>query len=196
MSRIHIVGPSGSGTSTLGAALARELACPHVDADTLFWMPTDPPFVEQRPREARQVLLVQALPANGRWIFSGSATGWAGPVEPLFDLIVFLTLDPSTRMERLRRREIERYGERINRTGDMVEASAAFLKWALAYETAGLEQRSRATHEQWLASQAAPVLRLDSSAPLQDLVDAVLSRCRAIGVALRMAGGVRGCRGQ
>jgi hypothetical protein len=75
MSRIHIVGASGSGTSTLGAALAKRPACAHVDADTLFWLPTDPPFVEQRPREARQALLVQALPADGRWIFAGSATG-------------------------------------------------------------------------------------------------------------------------
>jgi adenylate kinase family enzyme len=183
MSRLHILGASGSGTSTLGVALAQRLACPHVDADTLFWMPTDPPFVEQRPREARQTLLLQALPGNGRWIFSGSATGWCAPVEPFFDLIVFLTLGPSTRMDRLRRREIERYGERLSGTGDMAEASAAFLTWALAYDTAGLEQRSRVAHEQWLASQAAPVLRLDSSAPMQDLVDAVLSRCRAIGVA-------------
>lgn len=119
---------------------------------------------------------MQALPANGRWIFSGSATTWAGPVEPFFDLIVFLTLDPSTRMERLRRREIERYGERIRGTGDMAQASAAFLKWAQAYDTAGPEQRSRVTHEQWLASQAAPVLRLDSSTPIQDLVEPVLSR--------------------
>ena len=182
MSRIHIVGASGSGTSSLGASLAKRLACPHVDADTLFWLPTDPPFVEQRPREARQALLVQALPADGRWIFSGSATGWAGPVEPLFDLIVFLTLDPSTRMERLRRREIERYGGRIAGTGDMAAVSAAFLKWAEAYDMAGPEQRSRVTHEQWLAAQAAPGLRLDSSGPVQDLVDAVLSRCRAIGV--------------
>jgi adenylate kinase family enzyme len=181
MSRIHIVGASGSGTSTLGAALAKRLACPHVDADTLLWMPTDPPFIEQRGREARQALLLRALPANDRWIFSGSATGWAAPVEPFFDLIVFLTLDPSARMERLRRREFERYGERVSGTGDMAEASAAFLKWALAYETAGLEQRSLVTHERWLAAQAAPVLRLDSSAPIQDLVDAVLSRCRTIG---------------
>ena len=157
MSRIHILGASGSGTSTLGAALARRLACPHVDADALFWLPTDPPFVDRRPREARQALLVQALPANGRWIFLGSATGWCAPVEPFFELIVFLTLDPAMRMERLRRREIERYGERIAATGDMADASVAFLKWAQAYDTAGPEQRSRVTHEQWLASQAAPV---------------------------------------
>ena len=41
--RIHIVGPSSSGTTTLGGALAGRLACPHLDTDTLFWEATDPP---------------------------------------------------------------------------------------------------------------------------------------------------------
>lgn len=175
MARLHIVGASGSGTSTLGAALADRLSCPHIDADTLFWMPTDPPFTERRGREARQALLLELLPAGGRWIFSGSATGWATVLEPFFDLIVLLTLNPSLRMDRLRRREAERYDRRIIGTGDMAEASAAFLEWAQAYDTAGMEQRSLVAHEKWLTSQTAPVLRLDAAAPTPSLVDAVLS---------------------
>jgi hypothetical protein len=67
----------------------------------------------------------------------GLRDGRVGPVEPLVDLIVFLTLDPSTRMGRLRSREIERYGGRIAGTGDMAAASAAFLKWTEAYDMAG-----------------------------------------------------------
>ncbi len=181
MPRIHIVGASGSGTSALGAALANSLSCPHVDADALFWLPTDPPFTERRDRDERQALLLQSLPATGRWIFSGSATGWSAPVEAIFDLIVFLTLDHSTRMDRLRRREFERYGDRITGTGDMAEASAAFLSWAQAYDTAGPEQRSLVAHEQWLTSQTAPVLRLDSSIPVPNLVGIVLSKCNSIG---------------
>src|SRR5260370_38847721 len=107
MARVHILGASGSGTSTLGVSLARHLACSHVDADSLFWMPTDPPFTTLRPREDRQTLLLRLLPASGPWIFSGSTPEWAGSLEPFFDLVVFLTLDRSQRMERLRRREYE-----------------------------------------------------------------------------------------
>ncbi len=174
MARVHILGASGSGTSTLGVSLARHLACSHVDADSLFWMPTDPPFTTLRPREDRQTLLLRLLPASGQWIFSGSATDWAGALEPFFDLVVFLTLDRSQRMERLRRREYERHGSRIDRGGDMADASAAFLAWANAYDTAGLEQRSLATHNAWLSTQRAQVLRLDSSTPVQELIVAVL----------------------
>ncbi len=120
-------------------------------------------------------MLRQLLPVTGQWVFSGSALQWATPLEPFYDLIVFLRLDATVRMERLRRREAVRYGERIEAGGDMAAASAAFLEWAEAYEFAGPEQRSLVSHETWLASQTAPVLRLDSSAPLDDLVSAVLS---------------------
>jgi hypothetical protein len=58
----------------------------------------------------------------------------------------------------------------------MADRNVEFLKWAEAYDVAGPEQRSLFVHEAWLATLKTPVLRLDSSAPLEDLVFAVLSR--------------------
>ena len=40
MQRIHILGASGSGTTTLGRALAERLQCRHFDTDDYFWLPT------------------------------------------------------------------------------------------------------------------------------------------------------------
>ena len=179
MARLHIVGASGSGTSTLGEAVAERLGHAHVDADSLFWLPTDPPFTTARAADDRLVLLRRLLPVDGRWVFSGSALSWATPLEPFYDLIVFLRLDPAARMARLRRREAARYGARIEAGGDMAVASAAFLDWAAAYDSAGPQQRSLVAHEAWLSSQAAPVLRLDASAPVRDLAAAVLSKLGA-----------------
>ncbi len=176
MARVHILGASGSGTTTLGAALAGRLGCVHVDADSLFWLPTNPPFTTKRPKDDRQAMLLRLLPASGQWVFPGSAPEWAKPVEPSYDLVVFLQLDPTVRMERLRRRDAARYGKRIEAGGDMAAANVEFLKWAAAYDVAGLEQRSLALHEDWLATLKVPVLRLDSADPLEDLVFVVLSR--------------------
>lgn len=57
--RIH-TGASGSGTSTLGPALAGKLAVPHHDTDDDDWLPTDPPYATARPAAAR-LLLMQAM---------------------------------------------------------------------------------------------------------------------------------------
>ena len=167
MARIHILGASGTGTTTLGKALADRLNCPHFDADRFYWLPTDPPFTMARPRAERLALLLGQI------------------LEPLM-LIVFLRLDPTLRMERLRRRESAQYGARIESGGDMAMASRQFLEWAAAYETAGLEQfRTLATHEQWLAKQLCPVQRLDAAMQLTDLLEAVLANLSEIGRSVR-----------
>lgn len=178
MVRIHVLGASGSGTSTLGAALADALAVPHLDTDSFYWLPTDPPFTSRRPKEERISMLMGKIASETGWVLSGSAIGWAQRLEPLYDLIVYVWLDPGIRMARLREREQRRYGQRIERGGDLARAHAEFLAWAAKYDTAGLEQRSRAAHEAWLATQDAPVIRLDTSKPVNDLVPEVLAAIR------------------
>ena len=182
MPHIHVTGASGSGTSTLGLALAETLGIRHLDSDHFFWMPTDPPFTTRRETAARiEMLAGEALPEES-WVLSGSALKWGASFEPLYDLIVFLRLDPALRMARIRRREVCRYGSRIEAGGDMAATSREFLEWAASYDTAGPERRSLAAHEQWLATQAAPILRLDSAPPTGDLLAEVL-RHPAIGPA-------------
>lgn len=82
-------------------------------------------------------------------------------------------------MDRLRRRQTAQYGKRVEAGGDMAAADAEFMKWAAAYDSAGPEQRSLFVHEAWLATLRCPVLRLNSAAPLKELVFAVLSRLEA-----------------
>ena len=67
---------------------------------------------------------------------------------------------------------------RIAPGGDMHQGSQEFLAWAKSYETAGLEQRSRARHHAWLAALPCPVLRLDGTAPPEALPQQVLAAPR------------------
>ncbi len=61
--RIHIMGASGAGVTSLGCALADALAVSHHDTDEYFWRPTTPPYTEMREvadrlRLMREVFLV------------------------------------------------------------------------------------------------------------------------------------------
>ncbi|TAX36464.1 ATP-binding protein [Rhizobium leguminosarum] len=174
MVHIHVMGASGSGTTSLGRALAEKLDIAHLDTDDFFWLPTDPPFTTPRDADERIGLLLDEVERHEGWILSGSALKWGRPVEPLYDLIVFLTIDPELRMARILAREISRYGNRITPGGDMAAKSGEFLEWAASYDTAGPERRSLAAHEQWLETQTAPVLRLDSTLGIDDLAAEVL----------------------
>lgn len=173
VARIHVMGASGAGTTTLGAALAGRLGLHHLDTDDLYWMPTDPPYTTPRAVQERLALFRSRAPARQGWVLSGSALKWGEPIEPLYDLIIFLRVDPLLRMARIRRREAARYGARILPGGDMAERSKAFLIWAESYDAAGTDCRSLASHQEWLALQSAPVVSLNSSLPVATLVEAV-----------------------
>lgn len=161
--RIHITGASGVGTSTLGRELASILSCPHYDTDTYYWLPTSPPFIDRRPLEQRLTMMRADLTTAGPWILSGSLDGWGDPLIPLFNAVIFLTLDNDVRVQRLRDREFRNHGNDILEGGPLYEKCEAFIKWASAYETGELPGRSRPRHEKWLSALPCPVIRLDNA---------------------------------
>ena len=148
--RILVTGAAGAGTSTLAAALAQRLAGTAVEADDLFWLPTDPPYRDKRPAEARHALAREALARAGTLVVAGSVMGWGREVEDAFDLIVFLHVPTPVRLERLRARETARFGR----------VDEAFLKWAGDYDIGPPEGRSLARHIAWMDERGADKVTL------------------------------------
>lgn len=75
--KIHIFGASGSGVSTLGKSLAKELAYPYFDTDDFYWQKTDPPFTTKNSISTREKLLSESLAKHGKWILGGSLDSWS-----------------------------------------------------------------------------------------------------------------------
>ena len=172
--RIHLVGASGSGTTTLGRALAQYLGCPHFDTDHYFWVPTDPPFETIRPVEERHALLGTDLTGDA-WVLSGSLCGWGDVYVPRFDLVVFLSVPPEVRLARLRTRERERYGRKVEPGGPQHGKYEAFIAWAASYEDGSPAERSRRMHETWLAALACSVLRLEGTDDVETRLQTVIA---------------------
>jgi hypothetical protein len=149
--RILITGASGSGTTTLGRALATRLTCAFYDADDYYWLPTDPPFRCKQDPAIRASRLLQALENASPTVLAGSILNWGVELEDSFSLIVFLTVPAEIRVSRLREREIQRFGR----------VDPAFLAWAGQYGQGTLEGRSLSKHEAWLAKRSCPLLRID-----------------------------------
>ena len=162
--RIHITGPSGSGTTTLGAALAASLDVPHLDTDDFYWAPSDVPFTVKRTIPERIELMTRAKGAGG-WVISGSCDGWGDGVLEGMDLVVLLSLETPRRLVRLKKRERARFGDRILAGGDMERAHREFLAWAASYDKPYFSGRSAVRHEHWLSGLSVPVLRLRGDLP-------------------------------
>lgn len=155
--RIHITGAAGSGTSTLGKALAAQLGARFQEGDDLFWLPSDPPYQTTRPVEERRALLLAQLQRSPQLVVSGSVNAWGAEVEDGFDGIIFLYVDTALRLARLRERELRLYGK----------ADPAFLEWAAQYDAGPPEGRSLARQRAWLAARQCPVLCLEGDLSTQ-----------------------------
>ena len=69
---IHVLGASGSGTTTLGQAIAKAWGYAHFDTDDYYWVPTDPMFQQNRPPAERLRLLQRDISAHPRCVISGA----------------------------------------------------------------------------------------------------------------------------
>jgi adenylate kinase family enzyme len=176
---IHITGASGCGVTSLGISLASKLGRAHLDTDDYYWLPTTIPYSEKRTIPKRLELLRTSLGAaqDTGWILSGSLSGWGDPLIPHFDLVIFLTAPTDLRIERIRQRELQRFGEAaLSRGGSRHELFQEFLSWATAYDEGSHAGRNRARHETWLAQLPCAVLRLDSSRATDYLVEEVIGQ--------------------
>jgi hypothetical protein len=148
--RIHITGAAGSGTSTVAAALAAELGGTHLEADDYFWLATERPYTARRDPSERLSQVLADVSMSKPAILAGAVMGWGAELEDSFDLIVFLYLDAAVRLQRLKAREVERFGR----------ADPAFLEWAAQYDDGPPEGRSLAKHRAWLNARTCAVVEI------------------------------------
>ena len=164
--KIHITGASGAGSTTLGIELAAVLSCPYFDTDDYFWLPSEPPYTLRREPELRNQMLIQDLSQQETFVLGGSVMKW--DVEAVFDLVIFLYIPADVRLERLKSRELSRYGEQIFTNPERIRLYHEFLNWASAYDDPQTRNsRSLYSHRLWLNSLPCEVLEIqgDTSVP-------------------------------
>ncbi|MBE6617432.1 MAG: shikimate kinase [Ruminococcaceae bacterium] len=170
---IHIFGASGSGTSTLGRKICDELGYTFMDTDDYFWLPTDPKFTVKRPAAERIELIRQDIEKAENVVISGSLVDWGDVLIPLFTLAIRLDTATDVRIERLKKREREAFGSRIDKGGDMHKVHMDFIEWAKKYDTGGVEMRSKAKHDEWQNQLQCKLITLDGGASLDENFDKV-----------------------
>ena len=164
---IHIFGASGSGTSTLGKKISELWGYTWLDTDNYFWEPTDPPFTTRREKAERVRLIREDISKHENVVLTGSLSGWGDVLIPFFTVAVRVVTDTEIRIERLKKREYERFGERIAPGGDMYENHLEFLEWASKYDTGSVNMRSKAEHDEWQKLLQCPLVVVDGAEALE-----------------------------
>lgn len=120
-----------------------------MDTDDYFWLPTNPKYTTKRSKEERLALMKKNISEADNVVISGSLVDWGDELIPLFTLAIRLVTDTNIRIERLKIREKQHFGDRIMPDGDMYEKHIEFIEWAREYDTGSVDMRSKAEHDEW-----------------------------------------------
>ena len=103
---------------------------------------------------------------------------WGNEWETAFDLAIFIHLNDKKRIERLEKREIERYGDKLISDKKTQQDSKAFLEWAKQYENPNFDGRSLKIHNNWIKALDCHVMRIDGELDLNEKIENVLSEIK------------------
>lgn len=173
ISKIHVTGASGSGTTTLGKTIAEKLGFVHLDTDDYFWMPSELPYQGVREVEERQKLLQEEMLKYSNWVSTGSLCGWGDFALEYFDCVIFLFIPQEIRIRRLFEREKTRCPESFIKESIRNRQFKEFIDWAKKYDDGGMEVRSLHLHKQWLNKLDCPVLKIEGEISVEESVKRV-----------------------
>ena len=165
---IHIYGASGSGTSTLGKYISEQLGYFLIDTDDYFWEPTNPPYTTKRCSSSRIELIRKDIERHDNVVISGSLVGWGDELITLFTLAIRIETAADIRLQRLKIREREKFGSRIDIGGDMYDNHMKFINWAASYDDGGMDMRSKRKHDHWEKQLSCPLILVDGSVPVRE----------------------------
>jgi adenylate kinase family enzyme len=165
--KLHIFGASGAGVTTTGVALGEILGIPYLDSDFYFWEQTPDPYTVRRNPITRNKQLEADTSRHTSWILGGSVFDWQSAVSNEFTLAVFLWIPPVVRIERLKARELQRFGTIIHTDPQRNKQFNDFIDWASGYDDGTARGRTLQAHEKWMGTLPCYTLQLRGDMPLE-----------------------------
>jgi len=176
--KIHIMGASCAGSTTLGTALAKRLNYTYLDTDAYYFVPSAIPYSVKRAPEERIAMLKADFDAHDDVIVGGSLVSWGDDWYAQFDLVVFLYIPHHVRMQRLHKRELERYGDRIFTDPYRAAQYRQFTAWANGYDDNSTNGRNLGVHLDWLSKVNCPVLKIEGDTTVEERIEKVIREIR------------------
>ena len=167
---IIVCGLNGCGKSTLGKTLARKLQFHFIDNEDLYFPKTDPDYIYAAPRsrEVVEKLLWGEIRAHENFVFTSVKGDYGETIYPFFQYVVLIDVPKDIRIQRVKNRSFEKFGERMLLGGDLHEQEEKFFNF--------VKSRPENTVEKWVQSLKCPVLRIDGTKPIEENVDFIMEQ--------------------
>jgi len=159
---ILICGLNGVGKSTLGRALAEKLQFHWIDNEDLYFPKTDPTYLYAgaRTKEEVEALLFQEIETYKNFVFASVRGDYGNMDKPFFQYVVWVEVPRELRLQRVRNRSFQKFGDRVLPGGDLYEREKGF--WNV------VEARPENLVAEWVQSVRCPVIRVDGTRDVEE----------------------------
>lgn len=170
---IIMCGLNGTGKSTLGKALAEKLHFYFIDNEDLYFPKTDPNYLYAAPRTREEVqkLLFNTIKAHENFIFASVKGDYGEFIYPFFQYAVLVDVPKDIRIERVKNRSFQKFGNRMLPGGDLYEQEKHFFDL--------VESKTEDTAEKWVQSLNCPIIRVDGTKPIEKNINLIMEQIQS-----------------
>lgn len=175
---IIVCGLNGSGKSTLGKALSEKLRFHFIDNENLFFPKTDSNYIFASPRSHEEAvkLLMDEVKVHKNFVFAAVKGDYGKEILPFYQYAVLINVPKDIRINRVRKRSYQKFGNRILAGGDLHEREEMFFDMV----------SSRTEHyvEEWIQSLNCQIIRVDGTKPIEENTRLIMEQmlCGRVGL--------------
>lgn len=167
---IIVCGLNGTGKSTLGNALAKELGFYFIDNEDLYFPKTNSNYTYASPRTREEVehILFSEIKAHKDFVFASVKGDYGENISPFFRYAVLISVPKDIRLQRVKNRSFQKFGNRMMFGGDLYEQEEKFFNL--------VKSRSEDTVEEWVQSLSCPIIRIDGTKPIEENIKFIIEQ--------------------
>ena len=167
---IIVCGLNGAGKSTLGKALAEKLHFYFIDNEDLYFPKTDINYIYSFPRTHEEVgkLLFEEIKAHENFVFASVKGDYGETIYPCFQYIVLIDAPKDIRIQRVKNRSFQKFGNRMLLGGDLYKQEERFFNL--------VKSRPENFVEEWAQSLNCPIIRVDGTKPIEENIDFIINQ--------------------
>lgn len=165
---IIVCGLNGSGKSTLGKELAKKLNYSFLDIEDYYFPNRDADYVYEvgRSKEEVERLLLEDMKKMNNFVLAAVRGNYGKEVISFLSIVVNINVDKQIRLQRVKERSFQKFGNRIFKGGDLYEKEHEFFKM--------VESRSELMVDEWLHTIDCNILNVDGTRPIKENVEQIV----------------------
>lgn len=165
---IHICGLNGCGKSTLGRALAEKIGFHFIDNEHLYFSHsnTNKSYANPKSRQEVEKLLMAEVNEHPNFVFAAVKGDYGKEIIPLYNYVIMLEVPKNIRLQRVKNRSFQKFGNRMLPGGDLHNQEESFFNMVKA--------RPDDYIESFLQTVKCPIIRIDGTKPIEKNIEHII----------------------